>query len=87
MDIDQEAAAWFEQELDREVQEVDAAIALVRSGEATVVGLANLRHGREVLRKVRERGVDPDVRLDVRLESHPWSDDVGCDLDVRLVTA
>jgi hypothetical protein len=87
MDMDQEAEAWLEQELDREVMEVDAAIALVRSGVATVVSLANLRHGKEVLHQLRERGVHDDVRLDVRLESRPWSDDVGCDLDVRLISA
>ena len=65
--------------LDREIAEVEAAIALVRSGVATAVGVANLRFGEEVLRHFEVVGVDRAVRL----EPHWWPEDGGCDLDVR----
>jgi hypothetical protein len=66
-------------ELDRELAEVEAAIALVRSGGALVVTVANLAYGEEVLQQIRMRGSDRGVRL----EPLPWPEDSGCDLIVR----
>jgi hypothetical protein len=70
-----------ERELDRELAEVEAAIALVRSGAAAEVSVANLRFGEEVLRQVRGRGADRGVRLDPL----QWPEDEGCDLRVRRI--
>lgn len=85
MDTDQEIdrpdGALIAQELDREIAEAEAAIALVRSGAAAVVSLANMRYGEEVLRQIRARGADRGVRLEAR----PWPEDVGCDIDVRRI--
>jgi hypothetical protein len=85
MEIDQEAerpiGAPIERELDRELAEVEAAIALVRSGGAAEVSVTNLRFGEEVLRQVRARGADRGVRL----EPLPWPEDTGCDIDVRRI--
>jgi electron transfer flavoprotein alpha/beta subunit len=78
---DRPAATLIAQELDREIAEVEAAIALVRSGAAVVVSLANMRYGEEVLRQVRARGADRGVRLEPR----PWPEDAGCDIDVRRI--
>ena len=71
--------AGIERQLDREIAEVEAAIALVRSGAATSVGVANLRFGEEVLHHFEVVGVDRAVWL----EPHWWPEDGGCDLDVR----
>jgi hypothetical protein len=71
--------AGIERQLDREIAEVEAAIALVRSGVATAIGVANLRFGEEVLHHFEVAGIDRAVRL----EPHWWPEDGGCDLDVR----
>jgi len=68
-------------ELDRELGEVEAAIALVRSGVAAEVSVTNLRFGEEVLRQIRARGADHGVLL----EPIPWPEDAGCDIDVRRI--
>jgi hypothetical protein len=68
-------------ELDRELAEVEAAIALVGSGAAAEVSLTNLRYGEEVLRQIRARGADRGVVL----EPIPWPEDAGCDLTVRQI--
>ncbi|HEX7472912.1 MAG TPA: hypothetical protein VF323_07500 [Candidatus Limnocylindrales bacterium] len=68
-------------ELNRELAEVEAAIALVRSGVAGEVSLTNLRYGEEVLSQIRARGADHGVLL----EPIPWPEDAGCDLDVRRI--
>ena len=80
---DQPASAPLARELDRELAEVEAAIALVRSGGAAEVSLTNLRFGEEVLRQIRARGADRGVRL----EPLPWPEDTGCDIDVRRIDA
>lgn len=72
-------ALVVERDLDRELAEVEAAVALVRSGGAAEVTVTNLRFGEEVLRQVRERGAD----LGVRIDPIPWPEDTGCDLRVR----
>jgi hypothetical protein len=69
----------IERELDRELAEVEAAIALVRSGAATEVSVINLRFGEEVLRQVRGRAADQGVSLDPM----QYPEDSGCDLLVR----
>lgn len=69
----------IERELDRELAEVEAAIALVRSGAAAEVSVTNLRFGEEVLEQVRRRGADRGVEL----EPIPWAEDSGCDIRVR----
>jgi hypothetical protein len=87
MDTDQEIdrpdGALIADELDREIAEAEAAIALVRSGTAAVVSLTNMRYGEEVLRQLRARGADRGVHL----QPPPWPEDVGCDLDVRRIDA
>ena len=81
------AAEWddpaLERELDRELMEVDAAVALVRSGMAHVVTIANLRHGDEVLERLRARDVDDTVELEPR--TRPGK--VTTELEVRLLGA
>ena len=78
---DGHAPGLIAKEVDRELAEVEAAIALVRSGGATEVSVTNLRFGEEVLRQVRARGADRGVRL----EALPWPEDTGCDIDVRRI--
>lgn len=68
-----------ERELDRELAEVEAAIALVRSGAAAEVSVNNLRFSEEVLKQIRLRGADRGVALDPL----PYPEDSGCDLRVR----
>jgi hypothetical protein len=82
-EIDGSAARLIEteQELEREVAEVENAMALVRSGGASVVSVANLRFGEQVLAQIRAAGGDWGVRL----EALPWPEDAGCDLEVRRV--
>ena len=80
-EIDMAAATLIEQELEREVTEVETAMALVRSGGARVVSVANLRFGEEVLAQIRADGLDWGVRL----EPLPLPEDAGCDLEVRRV--
>jgi hypothetical protein len=81
------AAEWadpaFARELDRELMEVDAAVALVRSGMANVVTIANLRHGDEVLERLRARALDDSVELEPR----PHSGKAVTELEVRLLSA
>ena len=69
----------IERELDRELAEVQAAIALVRSGATAEVSVANLLYGEQVLEQIRGRGADTGVRLD----AIPWPEDTGCDLRIR----
>jgi hypothetical protein len=73
----------FERELDRELLEVDAAVALVRSGMARVVTIANLRHADEVLERLRARETDDSVELAPR--AVPGQ--AGGELEVRLLGA
>ena len=80
-DIDPVAATLIEQELEREVAEVETAMALVRSGGARVVSVAGLRFGEEILAQIRSDGRDWGVRLDPL----PLPEDAGCDLEVRRV--
>jgi hypothetical protein len=81
------AADWddpaFERELHRELMEVDAAVALVRSGMAHVVTIANLRHGDEVLERLRARDLDDAVELEPR--TRPGK--ATTELEVRLLGA
>jgi hypothetical protein len=77
------AGAPIERELEREIAEVEAAIALVRAGASVEVTVANLSFGEEVLQQLRMRGVDRGVRL----EPIPWPEDSGCDILVRRIDA
>ena len=77
------AGAPIERELDRELAEVRAAIALVRAGGSPEVTVANLAYGEEVLQQIRLRGADRGVRL----EPLPWPEDSGCDIIVRRIDA
>jgi len=74
-----DTSASVAREIDRELAEVEAAIALVRSGAAAEVSVTNLRFGEEMLRQIHERGGDRGVRLD----PIPLPEDIGCDLRVR----
>ena len=71
----------IKRELDQELAEVEAAIALVRSGATAEVNIANLRYGEEVLEQIRGRGADRGVLLEPLM----WPEDTGCDLRVRRV--
>jgi hypothetical protein len=77
------AGAAIERELDRELAEVEAAIALVRAGSSVEVTVANLSFGEQVLQQLRLRGGDRGVRL----EALPWPEDSGCDIVVRRIDA
>ena len=77
------AGAPIERELARELAEVEVAVALVRSGGAHEVTVANLTYGEEVLVQIRLRGMDQGVRL----EPIPWPEDTGTDILVRRIDA
>jgi hypothetical protein len=72
-----------ERELERELAEVETAIALVRSGGAREVTVANLTFGEEVLAQIRLCGADRGVHL----EPIPWPEDTGADIVVRRIDA
>jgi hypothetical protein len=78
---DASASELIARDVEREIAEVMAAIALVRSGRATDVSIANLRFGEEVLRQVKARGADRGVVL----EPIPWPEDTGADINVRRI--
>jgi hypothetical protein len=65
--------------LERELQEVEAAIALVRAGAAAVVSLTGLRFGEAILGRLRATGGDAGVALEPKW----WPADEGCDIIVR----
>ena len=67
------------QRLASEIREVEAAIALVRSGAATTVSLAGLRFAEPV---VRELAAEAE-RDGIALEPVYWPEDSGCDVTVR----
>jgi len=62
-----------------ELREVEAAIALVRSGVATTVSLAGLRFAEPVLRELAAQA----ERDGIALEPIYWPEDAGCDVTVR----
>jgi hypothetical protein len=62
-----------------ELREVEAAIALIRSGAATTVSLAGLRFAEPVLRELAEQA----QRDGIALEPIYWPEDAGCDVTVR----
>lgn len=67
------------QRLASEIREVQAAIALVRSGAATTVSLAGLRFAEPVVRELAA-----EAKLDgIVLEPIYWPEDAGCDVTVR----
>jgi hypothetical protein len=67
------------QRLASEIREVQAAIALVRSGAATTVSLAGLRFAEPV---VRELAAEAE-RDGIALVPIYWPEDAGCDVTVR----
>ncbi len=67
------------QRLASELREMEAAIALVRSGAATTVMLAGLRFAEPVLRELAAQA----RRDGVALEPSYWPEDAGCDVTVR----
>jgi hypothetical protein len=77
------AAALLEREMEREVAEVEAAIELVRSGVATVVTIANLRHGDDVFDLMFRSGAAPDVEF----EPYVKRGEREGELTVRLLSA
>lgn len=77
------AAAQLEREMEREVAEVEVAIELVRSGVATVVTIANLRHGDDVFDILRRAGAGPDVEF----EPYVKRGEREGELTVRLLSA
>ena len=80
-DSNASASELIAREVDREIAEVEAAIALVRSGGAPDVSITNLRFGEEVLSQIRARGADRGVVL----EPLPWPEDTGADVNVRRI--
>jgi sirohydrochlorin ferrochelatase len=67
------------QRLASEMREVQAAIALVRSGAATTVSLAGLRFAEPVLRELAAQA----ERDGIALVPIYWPEDAGCDVTVR----
>lgn len=65
--------------LQRELAEVEAAIALVGSGVATTVSVSGLHFGEAILAKARESAANQGVDV----EPIWWPDDAGCDVIVR----
>jgi hypothetical protein len=65
--------------LEREYCEIEAAIALVRSGRVSVVSLTGLHFAEAVVRRIHDAGGDWGVAVDQRW----WPDDTGCDVEVR----
>lgn len=65
--------------LQHEYVEVEAAIAMVREGNASVVSVTGLRFGEAVVRRLRAAHADRGVVL----EPQWWPDDEGCDIVVR----
>jgi len=67
--------------LTSEVAEVESAIALVASGQASSVTLTGLKFGEQLARRFHA-----EARLmGLRLEPLPWPEDAGCDLTVRRI--
>jgi hypothetical protein len=69
------------QRLASELHDVEAAIALVRSGAATRVSLTGLRFGEAVIERLR----DEADRAGVALDPLYWPEDAGCDLTVSRI--
>jgi hypothetical protein len=68
-----------ERHLKREYDEIEAAIALVGSGEARSVGLTGLKFAETVAGRLTGQAADHGVTLELR-----WRlDDEGCDVVVR----
>jgi hypothetical protein len=72
-----------ERHLEREYAEIEAAIALVRSGRASVVSISGLHFGEAVLHRIHAAGGDWGVTVDPQW----WPDDAGCDIVVRALDA
>jgi hypothetical protein len=67
--------------LTSEVSEVESAIQLVASGQATRVTVTGLRFGEALAARF-----DAEARTrGIQIEPLPWADDAGCDLLVRHV--
>ncbi len=64
-----------------EVAEVESALALVASGQASSVTLTGLRFGEQLARRFRAEAHSSGLRL----EPLPWPEDAGCDLTVRRI--
>ena len=64
-----------------EVAEVESAIALVASGQASRVTLTGLKFGEQLARRFRAEARSRGLRL----EPLPWPEDAGCDLTVRRI--
>ncbi len=65
--------------LARELQDVDAAIELVVTGEARRVTLTGLRFGQELVEQIAGQAFARGAVLDPVY----WPEDAGCDLTVR----
>jgi len=64
-----------------EIAQVEGAIQLVASGEASRVSLSGLKFGEQLSRRF---GAEAQA-AGVHLEPLPWPDDAGCDLLVRRI--
>lgn len=69
------------QRLASEIAQVEGAIQLVASGEASRVSLSGLKFGEQLSRRF---GAEAQA-MGVRLDPLPWPDDAGCDLLVRRI--
>lgn len=67
--------------LTSEVAEVEGAIVLVASGQATRVTVSGLRFGEALAARFAADAGAKGVRIDPL----PWPDDAGCDLTVRRI--
>lgn len=64
-----------------EIRDVEAAIALVRSGAASRVTLAGLRFAEPVLQRLGAQARREGIALDPLY----WPEDAGCDVVVRRI--
>lgn len=69
--------------LQSELEETEAAIALVASGSASRVTLTSFRFGEELVAGLQSRAAGRGVVL----EAIPWPEDAGCDVVVRAIDA
>ena len=67
--------------VEREINEVRAAITMVASGAATSISLNGLHFGDVLLERLRTTATEQGVVLEPRW----WPFDAGCDITVRRI--
>lgn len=67
--------------LTSEVTELESAITLVASGQATRVTVSGLRFGEALADRFREEATAKGIHI----QPLPWPDDAGCDLMLERI--